>query len=1019
LLQTKYLACTMRHLTILFFFAFISTTSSAQVFQTHHESFVNENHYSVAYPDNWNGDYFVIGTRNAESGIGYSKKTMIIKRIDITGGIIWESLVYTPDYEQNLFALHVDNSSWDNGDVTVVGFRSLGNTQRAVIFGVRGDGTVTEAKVLNSPGSSTIFLHAISTYPSGPHPITNADNDGAGWVAVGSQHPDNSANKKGLIVRYTSIGAIAWIRNFNTLIGDNSTTDFDAINHVVEVPSVGFFLSGSGNYFSDDDGIYKQGALAMMLDFNGELKWSRIYSHSNYAHSTVAASATYTADGELYQIANGQGDSSFNENGFSVHRINPINGEFIGQGNNFNMNNKGLKAMTLRNHKNDPTVLMVSGFLETATCESDIAGELISENNHPPFLMQLNQVLDANTISLIDWHHIYNVPSALYGTSASFLDVFSNINQPHIYHPEMMLPLSSDAAGYLIAGLHKNPTGTGDYDLELILTDNNGLTQCPTFQGDILTQPAEPIIVVDTVCSEITGMLLDPMLLEILPFQCNPIPCAECPIPWVDPTAECEYLNLSVGLISGNPSNLCFEVDYGDGSLVETFTGEQLGLIHTWEEGYTGGEVCVTSWCCDDPCTTDIQCFTITLPDDCHCSPCNPFLKACQIIDEPIELIGEETNTMIDVLTKIMECSYGCAEGPYEVELSLGNLFFNSLAFNCLENVRVDWYVDGQFIEATDCNMYEPITVTVSNDITIDITAVLTNCDDDVCEDVLSTSLYVGRCILPPNPIIHINEFQNNTDCTQPKCKMGFCTGQTTCSNYYTMESSWYVDGIQSGDGAGCISTCLNWGFHKIELRYTCTTTGETSSAIEYIYCGPPYELGPDLIDIASGWLPQYFPMSAEIDTDCNLKIDFGNMDAEVTGTFSPFQSIGESTFEGLLDEIDPSEKFFSWRITAIEENGNENIIVEHNSYSDADLTWFSNDLITVKDTFDQLISLKFELTGPDWLVSQTNPGTLSYEIPVSDCPPAVICASDIDGDSYVNVNDLLALLGDFGTACE
>lgn len=1012
----------MRCLSISIFCIFIATASFAQVFQTHYESLTNENHYTVAYPDDWNGDYFVIGTRDM-TGVPPLKKAFM-KRIDADGTIVWEQLMPTPGYHNTAF--HVDESYWGGGSVTVAGFESIGPSQRAIIYGVQDDGTILnplllEANVDNLT-SNSMFMHLISTDPSGPSPTGDPLEDGSGWIAVGSQHPNFDIDKNGLVVRYTASGTLAWARHIATPNDNNPNIDFDAINHVVEVPDVGFFLSGSGNF---EDGTYRQGALAMMLNYQGEVKWRKVYSHSPDAFSTVAASATYTDDGELYQITNGQGDSSFLENGFSIHRFNPITGDLVADhSNHFHLDPTAMKAMTVRNHKTNPTVLMVSGFIEIPNCENDIACGLVA-GDHPPFLMQINQEVEDDTIPLVDWHHIYDVPSTSYGASGDYFDVFSNINQPYIYHPEMMLPLS-DTSGYLIAGLHTHPIGPGDYDLELILTDQAGFTQCPTFQTEILTMPAEPIIqMIGSV--EHAYYHLTPFFPQTQVWQSNPIPCDECEIPELTYQYSCDSLFLNITLLSGDPSNLCFEVNYGDGSPVESYNGEQF-IVHAWENGFTGGEICVTSWCCDDLSgTPETQCFTVTLPDDCDCPHCTPFLKACQInLESPIEPYGaspfddedddEYPFSVIDIFTSIMECPYGCDEAPYEVKLSLGNLVFNTLFSNCLNNVSVKWYVDGTLVGETPCYNYQSITIELDDPGTYSIVANLTNCDDEICIDEIFSSITVGDCIVPPNPKIHIDELINDDDCPYPKCRVGFCPEQPTCS---TMISAWYVDGAYYASGSFCIELCLNWGFHTIELRYTCTTTGETSSAIEYIYCGPPYVIGPVLIDIAPDWLPQYFPMSAEIDTDCNLKIDFGNMDTEVTGTFSPFQSIGESTFEGFLDGIDPSEKFFSWRISAIEENGNENIIVEHNSFSNTPLTSFTNDLITVKDTFDQLISLKFELTGPDWLVSQTNPGTLSYEIPVSDCPPTVICASDIDGDSYVNINDLLALLSDFGTACE
>jgi hypothetical protein len=1001
----------MRCLTISIFCTFIATVSFAQVLQTHYESIVNENHYTVAYPVDWNGDYFVIGTRDM-TGVPPLKKAYM-KRVDVDGNIVWEYLMQTVD--RHNIAFHVDESSWGGGDVSVTGFVSTaGNNQRAIIYGVHGDGTISNPKLLSTPDvtPNSIFMHHIATSDSSTvDPLV----DGSGWIAVGTQHADFDTDKTGLVVRFNASGSIAWSRHISTPNITGPNVDFDGLNHVVEVPDFGFLVSGSGNFYID--GSYRQGALATMLDWEGEIIWSKVYSHANNAHSTVAASATVIGQ-NIFQIANGQGSTGA-DHGFSVHRLHPVTGEFANNHSNGFYQNpyNQIKAMTLRSHLSDDTKLMVSGFLELPECPNNSNCEWVP-GDHPPFLMQILQQNNGTT-PMVDWHHIYDVPSTSYGNSGVIFDVFANNNQPYIYHPEMMLPISNTgASGYLIAGLHTYPTVSGDYDLELIITDDNGNTQCPTIQTNIHYMPIDPLI--QTIGDDVdASYILESLSHEPLQWNSDPIPCDFCPVPDISYSVDCESLSLDVTLSLGDPSNLCFEVDYGDGSSIETFTGEQ-SIVHYWENGFDGGEMCVTSWCCDALLgIVDTQCFTITLPQNCNCAHCTPFLKACQInLTDPMTLYGpspfgdELLVTPVDYLISTLNCSYGCDEEPYDVKLSLGNMFFNSLFESCLDNVSVKWYVDGSYVGETTCYNYDSIDLPDWPEGTYTVTAELTNCDDNACIDVLTSSLTVGSCIVPPNPQMHIHVLPNDENCTSPYCRIGVCPAQNGCIG---MDALWIIDEEDEYSGFSCLTLCLSPGRHRIELKYTCPSTGETSSVIEYYDC-PLFELGPDLFPIDPDWLPQYFPMSAEIDTDCNLKIDFGNMDTYVTGTFNPFQSIGETS----LNILDYSEQVYSWQIWLVDENGNEHSIVEHNSFSDTDTGMgITHELVTVKDTFDQLISLRFELTGPDWLVSQANPESLSYEIPVYDCPPAVICASDIDGDSYVSINDLLALLSDFGTACE
>ena len=65
-----------------------------------------------------------------------------------------------------------------------------------------------------------------------------------------------------------------------------------------------------------------------------------------------------------------------------------------------------------------------------------------------------------------------------------------------------------------------------------------------------------------------------------------------------------------------------------------------------------------------------------------------------------------------------------------------------------------------------------------------------------------------------------------------------------------------------------------------------------------------------------------------------------------------------------------------------------------------------------------QIGEVCFELTGPEWLVTG-NPEAFIYCVEVSDCALPDFCPSDIDGNSTIDVMDLLLLLAAYDSDCE
>ncbi|HAD22291.1 MAG TPA: hypothetical protein DCF87_09305, partial [Opitutae bacterium] len=229
----------------------LASNVSAQVIQVTQSSSGSENHYSLTQPSVWGDDFFVGGTVNSPF-YGHNAR---LKRVKPDGNLVWDFNLTADDMENR--AMHVISSDWGEADATVFGFMDEGQPE-ALIYGVLDDGSIAlPSKLVNvNAGNSegTTFLHG------------QACSDG-GWIAVGEWKA--GPNRSGLVVKFTSSGSIAWSLHLDSQTS-NPMIDFDALNHVLEVDDIGFFVGGSGN-FVDANNITRQGAFAAMIDFDGAL----------------------------------------------------------------------------------------------------------------------------------------------------------------------------------------------------------------------------------------------------------------------------------------------------------------------------------------------------------------------------------------------------------------------------------------------------------------------------------------------------------------------------------------------------------------------------------------------------------------------------------------------------------------------------------------------------------------------------------------------------------------------------
>lgn len=986
---------------------FVVAQVHGQTVQITQESPNNENHYSLIEPSDLDGDIIVAGTEFSPS----SGKNARLKRMDKDGNLTWDHLIEVPGHENR--AMHIIESNWGGGMGTVFGFMEEGPSE-AIIYGVDDLGSILmSTKLPNNGFDGTTFLHGI-----------NCSN--GGWLAVGEWVSGTSGDKAGLVVKFDASGTIAWSLHIDSEIitpGD----DFDALNHVLELDDGGYFIGGSGNLEAPSGGN-KQGALAAVIGFDGTLTWGLTYVHSDLSYNSVAATAVMTGNGNLYQIVSGWGDFNFLENGFSIHQIDLTNGGLASSAlgsKNLHIQEHPLKAMSARAHPTDEDLFIVAGYMEINS--SDIGYEPNDppaygtiEGDHPPFLMEINPL---STGDWINWHHVYDVPSTGFGDMVDRYDVFSNAgDQPKIFHPEMMINSSSENP-YTLIGYRDIEGGAGEYDLEFISTNSTGETQCPTFQAEIIELWLPPfksqlVSITDKDYPTLNFNVVKTNVINEL------IPCDAC-FPEVMVTIDevtCDNITITIEPLDDDPTTVCYDIGWGDGTTTTT-DGAQT-LVHTWSPGFSNGTLWVSPYCCDLPSLTGIpQGNFVSVPSDCDCPSCTPLLKACQVnFDEPTITYPSSTVDFdfslgsVLFITSLLDCGSGCDEPPYMVDLSLNSFIFSPWMSNCLDDVSGVWWVDGGVVGSFGCGAYAPLSVEMDEG-SHDVTVILTLCSNTACVDERTTTVEVGGCIPPSSPRMEVHDFGLGFPCSPHQCERSFSALQSTCSS---MDSDWIIDGTIVGSGSTSIASyCFDWGKHDIELRYTCPESGLTSSVTETIYCGLSPWLVAELIDVSPDWLPSNFAVNAAVDDDCRLTIE-GPFANDPNSTFNPYDAmefiyptneVGSPPESGL---ILPHIRNFGWNLSVQSANGD--IIGE---WDRSEVSETETLAMLEHGPGIMVEQVCFELTGPDWLVEASeNQGPLSYCLDVAGCDAPANCASDVNGDNWVSVMDLLMILEDYGTQC-
>jgi hypothetical protein len=229
------------------------------------------------------------------------------------------------------------------------------------------------------------------------------------------------------------------------------------------------------------------------------------------------------------------------------------------------------------------------------------------------------------------------------------------------------------------------------------------------------------------------------------------------------------------------------------------------------------------------------------------------------------------------------------------------------------------------------------------------------------------------------------------------------------------MDSEWFIDGSYVGPGDMSLSQCFDWGHHEVELRYTCPESGATTFSVQDFYCGPTLEYVPELVDLSSEWVPNYFHIEAAVDEDCNLTVHGPSPDGPLS-TFDPYESIdSEMEMNAVGSENLSLDNSFRWMIQVKSIDG---AVMHTSEHTGVGATSVADGMLRQSADAVEIGEVCFALTGPGWLVNG-NEVSFSYCVEVFDCALPDFCPSDIDGNATIDVMDLLLLLAAYDTDCE
>lgn len=374
-----------------------------------------------------------------------SNSVISLKRMDENGNIVWAKK-YSDVSLQNARVFDVTNM-YDM--VVITGSIDVGSTKRTFIAKIEAaTGNVLAVKYFDIIGASFNSTGLNIAYTN-----TDANNNGTldpGFIVGGFVSNCYSLDSlcslnMGFVLRVDQFLNLIWTAEVDSLGASGASSDYDFINKITET-SDGFFLTGSATGITSL-GFERQGALAYLIDYEGNAVWNSSYIFGNSRDVSVDAYYEPTT-GNIYMLSNYSsmqnfGITVFDTNGAIINSLSwAINSGDIDR-----------YGFTLKESVDTYNNLVVFGYDRDESWIDANGNSIVGQTN--AFTYEFDKAT-GNQVS-IDYQYLTPHIEAS-GDEYNFW----NGQMPLIYYPDMATTLNVNQGGpedYIIAG-YNTPDGT-------------------------------------------------------------------------------------------------------------------------------------------------------------------------------------------------------------------------------------------------------------------------------------------------------------------------------------------------------------------------------------------------------------------------------------------------------------------------------------------------------------------------------------------------------------------------------
>ena len=730
--------------------------------------------------------------------------------------------------------------------MAMTGFAESSGMREGFVLALSDSGIVNFGALLQSPGANG---------PTGSITILHASDDNANGHAfyVGNYKDALNGNPMAFVIETANSGAVIWTRFLDTSFGN--AVDGDVATHVIPMAGGGCIVSGAVNRPTSPTSstIAAQSPFAWRLDENGNTVWQTVYEMSPGTGDTsdqIAGSAVVMGQ-DLWQLVNI--NITTPGSGFALVKLDASTGALDPNGTTYyeldpTYGGSALAAMSLKQGA-FPDELTVTGFANIETIgvgsspQNPVTCPNLSVNDRPPFSATIN-VFSPAAPHPMAWLSIYDVPSGGYGGygSGDEFEVFSNGTQPKWYHPEMGMRLydlhSPHNFPAALAGMtnRMDPT-SGRFDPEHVIFDADGFTQCDHCFPAYLNSPKNPGTVANGAVSN--GNFVWAMATFLGDdITANDVACdEECDMN-IDFTwnVNCDLVEFTATNSGSTPiADLEFYWDFDlSGTLGDVVLVGDGYAEHEFPPEISSQMVCLTVTCLSSGTTQQVCHFIDPVREDCDCEPCTPLVLAHQDHVEGVTYF--DAPIFMPIFGQPPGCTPG-SEGDFTLSMwTLGSPYFP--IGGCLDNREVSWQIDGTTVASFGCGEPSDYSGTLPFG-DYDVTAILTDCSDPDCVDVIHRELNLEGCTPPENLPFNLVDAP------------GFvCSGLFSCGKYLDarlelpscMTLEWIIDGVAVVDDPFVSELhCFSWGTHTVSLRATCNDdpSNFTESDPQTFTCGP------------------------------------------------------------------------------------------------------------------------------------------------------------------------------------